>query len=309
MRVLVTGASGWVGSHVVRSLASDGHEVLALGRRRETLARLQRSSTSITTVDGDLDSPEEWNRDVLDFAPESSVHCAWHVDPVNYLDSHLNIRSLEASLYLMSALATAGCSRAVYVGTCAEYDANIGYLRETSPTRPATLYAASKLALSVAASRLAEGAGIDFVWARLFHVFGPEEDRRRMVPALILSLLERRAFPATDGRQVRDYLHVHDVAAALATLAVRGRPGEYNVCSGAPVQVRSLMQVVGDIIGQSHLIRFGEASPKPWDPPFVCGDPTKLSSETGWQAGHSLLSGLQSSVDWWRSIGSAVELG
>ena len=120
-------------------------------------------------------------------------------------------------------------------GTCAEYDTDIGYLREDSPTKPSTLYAASKLSLSILGQQLAKDAGIRFAWARIFYLYGDNENPRRMVPALINALLHGDIFSASTGEQVRDYLHVNDVASALWFIVEHQLNGIYNVSSGEPV--------------------------------------------------------------------------
>jgi len=120
-----------------------------------------------------------------------------------------------------------------------------------------------------------------------------------MIPALIRALLEGREFPATDGEQVRDYLHVDDVAAGLATVVGSGVSGVFNICSGEGIRVRRIMQMIGDQIGRAELIRFGEQPRRDWEPQFICGDNSKLRS-LGWRSGRELAEGLRETIDYWR---------
>lgn len=300
MRILVTGAAGWIGAQVVRNLVEGGHDVLGMVRPTRALRQEHRSPLpSMQLLSADLRSPGGWTDAVRRFAPQSCVHCAWHVAPADYLVAHDNIDCIADGLKLLDVLASVGCRRAVYVGTCAEYDAKAGYHREDGPTRPGTLYGAAKLTLSVAAASAARDAGIEFVWARLFSLYGPRENPQRPLPRLIEALLDGRRFAASNGLQVRDYLHVDDCAAGLCALALQGAPGEYNVCSGLPVQLRVLMETVETIVGRSGLIAFGEVNRRAWDPSFICGDPSKLIRETGWSSKLPLFNGLQSTVAWW----------
>src|SRR6202011_3100840 len=165
----------------------------------------------------------------------SCIHLAWYAVPGKYLDARENLDCLGVSLHLLEVLAQTGCRHVVMTGTCAEYDTDVGYLRESGPTRPATLYAAAKLSLGITAAIRAAQLGMTLSWARLFYLYGPYEDERRMVPSLIRSLLENKPFKASSGRQIRDYLHVDDVAAALCALAAARANGTFNVCSGEPV--------------------------------------------------------------------------
>ena len=181
------------------------------------------------------------------------------------------------------------------------------FLREDGPTRPRTLYAASKLALKLLAEQLAAAAGLDLTWARLFYLYGPDEDERRLVPALIRALLRGEPFPATKGEQVRDYLHVEDAAAALWALVERRVAGTVNVASGVPVTMRQVMETVGELVGRTDLIRFGALPYREWEPPFICGDNRRLRHEAGWAPRYpTLRAGLAPTVEWWKGQSPAL---
>ncbi len=196
MRVLVTGAAGFVGASVVRRLVADGHEVGALVRPGSLRWRLDRVEP-LTVIECDLSDREALGRALAGWKPQTCIHLAWYAVPGKYLDARENLDCLAVSLQLLEQLAAVGCGRVVMTGTCAEYDTDQGYLRESSPTRPATLYAAAKLSLMMTSAIRAGQLGIGFSWARLFYLYGPYEDQRRMVPSLIRSLLERKPFKAS----------------------------------------------------------------------------------------------------------------
>ena len=293
MRVFLTGAGGFIGRHTLHALATAGHEVLALERDRPV------EGGPCEVLRGDLADLGSI-RDILQrWRPEACIHLAWYVEPGVYLDSADNVAMLQQSLELLQVLLETGCRQVVTAGTCAEYDAEAGWLREGGPTRPETLYAACKLSLGEVGRQMALAAGVRLSHVRIFYPYGPGEDRRRMVPALALALLGGQAFPASHGLQVRDYIHVGDVAEGLRVLAEAGAEGIYNVASGAPVTVRGLMETVGEIAGGGHLIRFGEKPPRKWEPPFIGGAPSRLRA-LGWAPKRALHEGLAETVDWWR---------
>jgi nucleoside-diphosphate-sugar epimerase len=120
-----------------------------------------------------------------------------------------------------------------------------------------------------------------------------------MVPALIKSLLNGTHFPATKGEQVRDYLYVGDVAAALCLIAMSKLVGVYNVCSSTPTTIHHLMTSMGKILGKEDLIQFGSIPYRDWEPMSILGDNRKLK-QAGWRQQYSLDQGLERTVDWWR---------
>lgn len=298
-RLFLTGASGFIGSHVTRAALAAGSQVAALVMPGDPLTRLQDVVGQMTLIEGEMKDLPGLRPVLAKWSPEACIHLAWYVEPGNYQDSPGNLSCLAESLTLLQELPQIHCNRVVVAGTVCEYDTDAGFLREDSPTRPTTLYAASKLALNLLGQQLAAKAGFTLAWGRAFYLYGPSEDERRAVPGLIRSLLGRKPFPATLGEQIRDYLHVEDVASAFCTLADKGAEGTYNICSGNPVTMRALMETVEEIVGHPGLIHFGERPANTWDPPFVCGDNHKLR-DLGWKPRYTLRSGLTQTIDWWK---------
>ena len=285
---------------MVRKLVADGHEVSALARSASSFWRLEDLKGRFRVVRSDTGQANGVLEPLGDWKPETCVHLAWYAVPGEYLHSPENTASLTLSLRLLEELAASGCRRVVMTGTCFEYDTDLGYLREDGPTRPATIYAATKLAAGQVGALMAAKLGIGFAWARLFYLYGPFEDERRLVPALIRALIAGREFPATSGTQVRDYLHVEDVAAALSALAVQPVTGTYNVCSGEPITIADLIRQVARIANRPDLIRLGSVQQREGEPRFICGDNSRLRDATGWTPRHNLAEGLAATVAWWK---------
>jgi len=293
MRVLVTGGAGFIGRRVTDQLVLRGHDVAVVTRRDACdIGKAHIIRGDLSEIDKIEHLLREWNAD-------SCIHLAWYAEPGKYLSSPLNVQFLGWSLDLFRTLASAGCRHVVMAGTCAEYDSDCGYLREDGPTRPTTLYAAAKLSLYITVRQLAELNGMRFAWGRIFFPYGPGEDPRRAVAALINALLRNERFKASEGMQVRDYLHVDDIASAFVALIESKADGCFNIASGNPVTIRSLMEIIGDIVGKRELIDFGAIPYREWDPMFICGDNHRLHC-LGWQPDYSLKTGLESTVSWWR---------
>jgi nucleoside-diphosphate-sugar epimerase len=204
------------------------------------------------------------------------------------------------SLRLFDALGKAGCRRLVGIGTCFEYDSSYGYLSESTPTKATSLYAAAKTSTFLMGEQLAEIHGMSFAWARLFFLFGPDENANRLIPYVIGSLLRGERAGLTSGNQVRDFLHVEDVASAIISVLEGKCSGPVNVGSGFPVTVREIVWLLGEILDRHDLIDFGARPSNATDPAFLCADNSKLKSDTDWVPRYDLDEGLRATISWWK---------
>jgi nucleoside-diphosphate-sugar epimerase len=180
-------------------------------------------------------------------------------------------------------------------GSCVEYAPRDRPLVETDPAGPSTLYGACKHAAGIVSGALAAAAGASLAWARIFHLHGPNEDARRLIPWVAGELRAGRTVDLTDGTQVRDHLHVADVASGLVALLAPEASGVYNVCSGEPVTLRAVLETVGDIVGGRPLLRFGARPHRPGETMFLAGDSGRLRA-LGWSPRFGLGDGLRDAL-------------
>ena len=285
-RVLVTGATGFVGVPLCAALRERGHEVVEVARSRGV----------------DLLELGAAERVIAEHAPTHLVHLAWYAEPGRYWTAVENLSWVEASLALLRAFAAHGGRRAVLAGTCAEYDWSYGFCSEAvSPLAPSTLYGVSKDALRRVAEAFASQAGLSLAWGRIFFLYGPREDPRRLVASVARALLAGEEAPTSEGSQVRDFLHVDDVAGAFAALLdAEAVTGAVNIGSGVPVSVRAVVEEVAAAAGRPELVRFGALAPRAGEPPLVLADARRLRDEVGWTPTLTLAEGIARTVDWWR---------
>jgi nucleoside-diphosphate-sugar epimerase len=291
-RILLTGATGFIGRHVLPRLNGEVHAVTTHPPPAGDGVRWHRA---------DLLSSAEI---VAEVRPDVLVHLAWYVEPGRYWTAPANIRWVEASLALLRAFAGAGGRRAVVAGTSAEYDWNAvdGPCHEQrTPLRPATLYGAAKHALHTAAAPYAEQAGFELAWGRIFFVYGPGEPEERLVPSVGRALLAGEPVPTTRGDQVRDFMHVEDVAGAFAALADADTTGAVNIASGDPVRVRDVVDTIGRLTGRPDLLRPGALPEREGDPPRLVADVTCLREQVGFAPLIPLEEGLAGALGWLRS--------
>jgi nucleoside-diphosphate-sugar epimerase len=300
----LTGATGFIGAHVTRALLADTCEVHALVLPGEDTWRIAELLPQLHVVEGDLTDVDALAPRLEEIRPDTCIHLAWYAAHGKYWTALENLDVLAGSLQLVRQLAALGCERFVGVGTCVEYDTGQGYFSEESLLRPTTLYAASKLSLYYLLEQVGELTGMKTAWLRFFYLYGPMEDSRRLVPYAIRSLLNDEPVKTTTGEQVRDYLHVEDVAAAVWAVTQSELSGAVNIGSGKPVTVADLVTKVGRIMEREDLIHLGAIPMRPGDPPFLCANNEKLRS-TGWVPRYDLDAGLRDTIAWWEESDEA----
>ncbi|MEZ5317508.1 MAG: NAD(P)-dependent oxidoreductase [Vicinamibacterales bacterium] len=296
-RVLVTGATGCVGRHVLPRLEADGWDVHAVASRQ---APYEAGRT--TWHQADLLDPAATAEVVRRAEASHLLHLAWYIAPGRWAAAPDNLAWVEASLGLFRRFREAGGTRVVGAGSCLEYDWQYGYCSEArTPTTPHTLYGTCKNALRLLADAMSADDGFTTAWGRIFFLYGPWEHPDRLVPSVIRALIAGEPARCSHGRQVRDYLHADDVADVFVRLLASDVTGPVNVASGQAVALREIVTRIGERIGRPDLIRLGAIPPAPTDTPLVVADTTRLAAALDWRPAIDLDAGLDRTIAWWRA--------
>ena len=290
--ILITGASGFVGRHVLTPLVQLGYEVHAVSRHSGN------DIPGVHWIEADLLDKAQRQDLISTLKPTHLLHSAWYAEHSKFWHSPLNQEWLAASIDLAQQFAKHGGKRIVGVGSCAEYDwlrSDTTPWKESDPCIPATPYGQAKYAYYQELTRM----GIDFAWARLFFMFGEDEAPARLVTSVILSLLKGQPARCTSGKQIRDFADSRDIGEALAHLMDSECSGAVNVASGQARSIADMTQMIATIMGKEDLLELGALPDRPDDPPYIVADTTKLREATGFVFPEVTIR-IKEMIDWWR---------
>jgi nucleoside-diphosphate-sugar epimerase len=241
LKIAVSGASGFVGRHVVRELLRLGSSVIVIGRN---CAKFEEFEGRVSIVECDIGEviSDSFNRLGR---PDVLIHLAWDGLP-NYKSSHHFDTELTNQYRFLKGLVSGGLKSLVVTGTCFEYGLKDGLLSEDMICKPDNPYGFAKDCLRKSLEFLKGEHKFDFVWARLFYLFGEGQASSALIPQLKKAIETKQgSFNMSGGEQLRDFVSVVEVAKVLVDLALdREDLGVLNICSGTPRSVRSVVEKV-----------------------------------------------------------------
>jgi nucleoside-diphosphate-sugar epimerase len=297
IRILVTGASGFIGRQCLPKLVAKGYEVHAVSRQRASV----KTSPGVSWHERNLLQPGCPTELISQVRPEYLLHLAWYAVPDKFWEARQNIEWVRASLELFCAFADNAGKRLVAAGSCSEYECGMGECQEDrTPLLPSTLYGTSKHALGSILHPWSRQVGLSSAWGRVFYLYGPYENPSRLVAYVIRTLLHGKLASCSGGTQVLDFIHVEDAASAFIALAESEVQGTVNIGSGIPVAVRDVVQEIGRQLKHLELIQFGARSSGSELRRFWANS-EKLAKEVGWTPRYNLASGIEQTIEWWRS--------
>ncbi len=296
-KILVTGASGFIGRTTLQLLLQQKYEVHAVYYNK-TIQNNRNVHWHRTNLINLLDI-----KHLLELVkPTYLIHLAWDVNPKYYRESATNLTWVQASIEIIKQFNNYGGKRVVFAGTCFEYDLDYGYLKESlTPKKPEFLYGVSKSNLKDIIELYCKNNEISFAWGRIFYLYGPNESKERVIPYIINQLLQGEVVNLSHGNQIRDFLYVNDVGRAFVDILNSDIEGVVNIGSGSPVTLKQIFINIGKKMGREDLLSFGTIKPNEKEPKMIVADNTRLLKETLWKQYYDLEKGINLTINWWRN--------
>lgn len=304
MKVLVTGAAGYIGSHAAKALRVAGHQVVAL----DNLSRGHRAAlpTDIAFYELDVRDTER----VANVLKQEQIECVMHFAAFAYVGESVEKPLLYydnntgGTLSMLKAVQASDCRRFVFSSTCATYgEPDSTPIREETPQAPINPYGASKLFSERMLRELGHRLpNFSCAMLRYFNVAGAAADgtlgehhepETHLIPVILQAALGKREkvtvfgddYATPDGTCIRDYIHVEDLVDAHMTVMEALRPGEqriYNLGIGRGYSVREILDAAKAVLQRPFTVETGPR--RPGDPPVLTADPSKINRELGWRA-------------------------
>lgn len=280
MKVLVTGATGFIGRYVVKELLKYHHYIIATSRNAEK-AKSHDWFSQVQYIPCDLNVAQN---SFFDFfhQPELLIHLAWEGLP-NYNELFHLERNLPCSYSFIKNMVQNGLRNLVVTGTCLEYGLQDGSLYESMETKPVTCYGLAKNTLRKFIEVLAQKYSFDWKWIRLFYLYGEGQSKNSILEQLKSEIAKgETVFPMSGGEQQRDYLPVERAAEYIVKISAQTKQqGIFNCCSGNPISIRSFVEEYLRKTGQSIKLDFGRYPYPDYEPMAFWGDKQKLNSILG----------------------------
>lgn len=278
MKILVTGATGFLGYHVVKEALKQGHEILCLRRRTSKNPFTEEENKHIDWFCLD----DENYKEIVDtFAPDVLVHGAWGgVNAADRNDEQLQQKNVEFSLFLSKLYPY---KQIIAMGSQDEYGFINEIVEETHSLSPLTQYGKKKIEYCALLSDYCKESNIEMHWLRIFNMYGTMQASNWVIPAVMSRCLSGEAeMDTTLGEQKYAYLYADDFGRAVVSMfGVQGVSGIYNISASTPVALRDLFNLIKEKTGSSIKFNYGAVPYREGQSMMICGNASKFKNAFG----------------------------
>lgn len=272
MKIFITGGSGFIGKHLVKKLGEEKNNKLFL---------LSKNLADI----------ESWRKEVEDFKPDVAIHLAWEGLP-DY-SAETSIKNLKYGLDLIKMLAEIGCKRVMSVGSCWEYGEQSGRLKENAVLKPNNAFSAAKNALHQLGGEIAKENNIQFIWVRLFYVYGIGQRETSLIPYLINCAKTGKTPDIKNASAKNDFIYIEDVIEAISMLVKKcKKSGVYNIGSGHLTSIQEIIKMIFNNFGLDYQCKENKIC----NSSDFYSDISKIKKEVGWKPKVAIKEGIKEMV-------------
>lgn len=304
-KVLITGGAGFVGANFVHKFLALGHEVFVVERRGANLWRLEKVKSNIKIYFLDIADSVQIERCVQEIKPEIVLHFAtygayqrFQQDVKTTIDTNLT-----GTIHLLNACLKANVACVINTSSSSEYGIKEMPMKEDDVLEPNNLYGITKSAATYYATIMAKKMNLPVVTTRLFSVYGPLEEKERLIPSIVLSCINNKDLALSKPTSVRDYIFIDDVVDAYCALInnIHKVMGEvFNIGTGNQSTIAEVVTLVQEITGSSVTPEYDKITVAQTEPVSWVANTSKMESALHWKPTHSLKEGLKKNVAWFK---------
>jgi nucleoside-diphosphate-sugar epimerase len=291
-KILITGASGYIGRHILDALDENEWEIYACSKHN----KLDNKNVDFWHL-RDLLNPLDVKTIIYDLKPDYIIHAAWEVGE-KYTTSPNNFDWVQSGINLAKIFAECNGERFIFVGTSFEYDITHGIMKENvTPLNPNTVYGVCKHAMDILFTKFFERESISYANARVFHSYGKYEASYRLIPKLIATLKSNKIFSVNQEELIADYSNVKDIGKAIVVLTKSlGVNGPVNIASGRPTEVYDIIRTIATMMGKNDLVKFDATATKK----YLIANTNRLKYELEFEIPDSIQSDLCKLIDYYK---------
>jgi UDP-glucose 4-epimerase len=280
-KILITGITGFIGSQIAEILVNNNYTVIGLKRSQSNIWRCKKIYEKIIWVDIDGENNYKEQLEILQF--ETLIHSAWIGVESNERESwDLQFKNLTFLTELLQISKNVNVKKILVFGSQSEYGKFEGKITENHPTNPVNAYAATKLACLELTKNFAEINNINWVWVRVFSLFGEKEGENWLIPSTLNTIKNNLNLELTHGEQKYSYLYINDFTEIIYKIIQKNiDSGVYNVSSEISFSIKSIVTKIRDLVNPSFELKFGTLEYRKNQSMLIEGDIEKLENQIG----------------------------
>jgi nucleoside-diphosphate-sugar epimerase len=295
MKIVITGANGFIGSNLIKCLLQKEHEIFAISRKNYNIKYLNVIFKQIEN-----ENIEILSRDIVQFNPDVVIHCAWDGgNSFSNVNDTVQFNNIIWSYKLLEIITKLKNPHFICIGSASEYgDTKNVNIDENYSENPINLYGISKFSFKVLSEHFCKINNIPWSWIRPFYTYGPNDVSTRLIPKIINKCFSQLDIELNSCESVVDYLYIEDFVKGIESIINLRLEGIYNICSGNKYKIKDVIQQIKYLTNSNSNITFNEKLNRQQFPTHICGDNKKLLNTSNWKPEVNLAEGLLKTINY-----------